>query len=119
MAESSDMKRSAEFLPAEPLHRRVPTQGEDGRPLNDLLMIIPGLKAKPVPEQQSILQKIEQALLSYHEIIVFAELNIKLGTLWLSIPPQRGLGAELAAWIHHHVPETRLVAQHSASEAIR
>ncbi len=119
MAKSFDMRRGVALLPAEPLHRRVPTQGQDGRPLNDLLMIIPGLKKKPAAEQESILQKIEQALLTYEKFIVFAELNIKLGTLWLSIPSQRGLGAELAAWIYHHVPETRLVAQHTATEVIR
>lgn len=119
MVDTSEVKCSNEILPAEPLYRRVPTQGKDGRSLNDLLMIIPGLKTKSVSEQQSILKKIEQALLHYGELIVFAEVNVKLGTLWLSIQPQLGLGAELAAWIHHHVPETRLVAQHVASQPIR
>jgi len=117
MADTSDIKCSAPLLPAEPLYRRVPTQGRDGQRLNDLLMIIPGLKAKPMRRQQEILQKIEQLLATYSEVIVFAELNIKLGTLWLSIPPQWGLGSELAAWIHHQIPESRLVAQHSTSES--
>ena len=117
MVDTSDMKCSAPLHPAEPLYSRVPSRGQDGQRLNDLLMIIPGLKAKPMLRQQEILHIIEQLLALYSEVIVFAELNIKLGTLWLSIPPQWGLGAELAAWIHHHIPESRLVAQHSASES--
>ena len=111
------MKRSSELLPADPLHQRIPKRGKDGARLNDLLMIFPGLKHQTIYQQKILMEIIESLLLPYKEDIMLAELNIKIGTLWISLEPKLGLGAEVAACIHHHFPESRLVAQHSVTEA--
>lgn len=110
------IKCSTELLPAEPLYKRLPVCGQGGTRLNDLLMIFPGLKYQSASEQKKRLEKIESLLLPYKEDIVLAELNLKIGTLWLSFQSKPGLSAEIAAWLHHHLPESRLVAQHSDTE---
>jgi hypothetical protein len=38
--------------------------------------------------------------------------NVQLGTLWVSHRPRPGLGLEIAALIHHCIPEAKLIGQH-------
>ncbi|MFO7602787.1 MAG: hypothetical protein R6X06_03120 [Gammaproteobacteria bacterium] len=115
MTDRFHIKAAGALHPAAPLYERIPKRGQGGARLNDLLMIFPGIKTRPVLQQQNLIRKIETLLRPYAQVIVLAELNLKLGTLWLSIEPGPGLGAEIAAWLHHHIPESRLVAQHSAT----
>jgi len=106
------LRRSGNFEPAEPLYKRVPTRDAQGRLLNDLMMIIPGLKSPPGHRQ--LLRDIERILLGYHEHVVFAEVNMRLGTLWVSLRQTAGIGVEIAAALHHSIPQARLVAQQTA-----
>jgi len=42
---------------------------------------------------------------------VFAEVNLKLNTLWVTVKPVPGICLELAAAIKVRIPEALLVAQ--------
>lgn len=101
-----------EMHPSEPLWKRAPTRDEDGRPLPDFMMLIPGLKHKCNNTIAEIVSKLEAVLMHYREYIVFADLNMKINALWVTLKPGVALTAEIAAMIHHHVPEAKLVAQH-------
>jgi len=44
---------------------------------------------------------------------VFADLNLKLNLLWISLRPRQGAIAEISAAIRIWVPEAMLVAHHA------
>jgi hypothetical protein len=107
----SPLRRSAELSPAEPLWKRAPTRDEDGRLLTDFLMIVPGLRRRTEVEIRSRLAAIEQVLMAYREHVVFADVNLRLNTLWVTVRPVPGICLELPAAIKVAVPEALLVGQ--------
>jgi len=104
--------QSHQILNSEPLWKRAPTRDVNGRPYNDFMMIIPGLKKAGPQKLQQIVAKIESVLKGYEKDIVLADLNLKLNILWVTVQPHAGLTSEIAAFIHHVIPEAKLVAQH-------
>ncbi len=96
---------------AEPLWKRVPTRGEDGRPLSDFMMLIPKLRQKPTPEFARTVEALQFVLERYRHVVVFAELNLPINLLWISLRPIPGMCLELATAIKLAVPEALLVAQ--------
>ncbi len=99
------------YLAAEPLWRRVPTRDETGAALCDFMMVIPGLREKPPVQMQAVVRNIERILRHYDTIVVFADLNLRINVLWVSLRPVPGMTLELASMIHAQVPEAKLVAQ--------
>jgi len=104
------LKTSCELSPAEPLWKRVPTHNDHGQMLSDFMMIIPSLKQQPTHIIKEVINKIEKVLRLYEKQVVFADLNLKLNVLWVSVQPIAGMCLEVAAAIHHFVPEAKLVA---------
>lgn len=102
---------SHELSPAEPLWQRVPTHNAQGKMLSDFMMVIPGFKHMPEEMAKKIVQDIRLVLSVYEKFVVFAELNAKLNVLWVSVEPVAGICLELAAAIHHKVPQAKVVAQ--------
>ncbi|GAB4354715.1 MAG: hypothetical protein Kow006_20640 [Gammaproteobacteria bacterium] len=100
--------------PAEPLWKRVPTRGDDGRPLSDFMMVIPGLRRWPRERRQAALDAIYQVLNHYRKVVVFADMNVRLNLLWVSVRPVPGICMELPIALRSQVPEAKLVA-HRAS----
>ncbi len=96
--------------PAEPLWKRVPTHGADGRPLSDFMMILPRLRDRPRAQIMETLRAIDLTLHHYGEAVVFADFNLKLNLLWVSVKPIPGICLELPAAIQARVPEALLVA---------
>lgn len=96
---------------AEPLWNHVPTRDKDGQRLSDFMMLIPKLRNKPKPQLQSVLERIQDVLEVYQHAVVFADLNLRLNVLWVSVRPIPGICLELPAAILARVPEARLVAQ--------
>lgn len=96
--------------PAEPLWKRVPQRDENGRHYSDFMMVIPGLRAKPPRVIETIVNHIQHVLSRYPEVVVFADLNLKLNVLWVSVKPVPGICLDLAAAIHMLVPEAKLIA---------
>lgn len=102
---------SIEFRDAEePLRMRAPAHDENGRPLSDFMLLIPGLRDKPRHLVDRTLRDVHIALTQYSHAVVFAEFNLRLNLLWVSIRPIHGIRYEIAGAIQQHVPEAKLVS---------
>ncbi len=105
------LPRTLEAGPAEPLYKRLPREDEHGKPLTDFMMIIPKLRTQPQHLVMETIHKIEQVLERYSNIVVFADLNLKLNVLWVIVRPGPGNCWNLPMAINNEVPEALLVAQ--------
>ena len=103
-------RKSLDLLPAEPLWKRAPGRDEEGRALSDFMMIIPGLCRQSTDYVQNTLNEIEKVLKLYGSAVVFAEMNLKINTLWVTVRPIPGICLELPAVLKYRVPEALLVA---------
>ncbi|MGB5277802.1 MAG: hypothetical protein WBO73_00240 [Gammaproteobacteria bacterium] len=105
---------SIDMSPAEPLWKIAPTRDENGNRVGDFLMIIPRLRHKPEHHIKRTLNDIDRALKQFKSDIVFANMDMKLNTLWVSFKPEPGLFMEIAAAIKLQVPEAVLVGDMSS-----
>ena len=92
----------------EPLYKRLPTHDEDGKFLSDFMMLLPGLRNLSGPDY-TIRLTLLHTLLGAHRDVVFADLNIRLNLLWVSVRARHGVISELAAEIRLRIPEARLI----------
>lgn len=106
------LKKTLNFHQSAPLWKRVPTHDCNGQLYHDFMMLIPGLRDFESERIHATVSKMEQALKHYEKEIVLADLNLKLNILWVTIQPRPGLSSEIAALLHHLIPEAKLVAQH-------
>ena len=109
----SDMKISIDLTPAEPLWKVAPTRDDEGKPVSDLLMIIPKLKHQPDQYIKDTLANIEFALKRFSDDILFANVDMKLNTLWVSFRAVPGVYVEIVSSLQANVPEALLVADMS------
>ena len=100
--------------PAEPLWKIAPTRDENGKRVSDLLMIIPRLRHKPDHHIRRTLTDIDLALKQFTTDIVFAHMDMKLNTLWVSFKPEPGLLLKIATAVKLQVPEAVLVGDMSS-----
>lgn len=112
---SNSIPQNAKIQSSEPLWKRAPTRDLAGKPYTDFMMLIPGLRKFEPSHLREIINKIEVVLRRYEEDIVLADLNLKINVLWVTLKPHIGLSTEIAALIHHVVPEAKLVSQHTAT----
>ena len=94
--------------PGTPLWQIVPTRGADGRPLADLMMLIPRLSSRPQHIIDTTLRNLQKAL-EHCPDVVFVNYNLKLNVLWVSVNCRHGLILELVTSIQNLVPEAKLV----------
>lgn len=99
-------------MPGLPLWQLVPTRDSAGRRLTDFMMLIPRLRSRPLADIERASREI-QSVLALHQDVVFADLNLKLNLLWVSLRPRPGAISELAAAIRLRVPEAVLVAHYA------
>ena len=104
-----------EIQHSEPLWKRAPTRDKTGKPYADFMMLIPGMKNFESSRLNDIVNKMGAVLQHYESDIIMADLNLKINVLWVTLEPHIGLSTEIAALIHHAVPEAKLVSQHSAN----
>ena len=107
--DKSDLKLSVCINPAEPLWKLAPTRDEDGGPVSDVLMIIPKLKTKPELYIKDTLANIEFALKQFSNEILFANLDMKLNTLWVSFKAVPGVYVKIVDALKINIPEAVLV----------
>jgi hypothetical protein len=110
----NDIKLSIDLSPAEPLWKIAPTRDENGNRVSDFLMIIPRLRHKPEHHIKRTLDDIDRVLKQFQSDIVFANMDMKLNTLWVSFKPEPGLFLQIASTIKLHVPEAVLVGDMSS-----
>jgi len=96
--------------PAEPLHRRAPRRDAAGRAYGDFMMLVPGLRGEPRHVIEATLREMELALARLAGLVVFADFNLRLNLLWVTVAPGRDVGLRVAAAIHARVPRAKLVA---------
>lgn len=93
----------------QPLAKRAPAVDENGKALSDFMMLIPGLRDKPGHLVQTTLRDIHAVLACFQDTVVFAELNLKLNLLWISMRPVTGMRNEIACAVQNRVPEAKLI----------
>ena len=99
----NDITLSIDMSPAEPLWKIAPTRDENGDRVSDFLMIIPKLKQKPEMHIKRTLNDIDRALKQFKTDIVFANMDMKLNTLWVSFKSEPGLFMKIASAIRVRV----------------
>lgn len=97
------------LAPAPPLWHLVPTRGGDGRCLADFMMLIPGLRARSPLYRDRVAQAVREVCESFGERVVFADINIAINVLWVSVVAEPGLAGRVAASIRERVPEALLI----------
>ena len=98
--------------PGLPLWQLAPTRDSAGVRLTDFMMLIPRLRTRAPLEIERASRDI-QAVLALHRDVVFADLNLKLNLLWVSLRPRPGAISELVAAIRLRVPEAVLVGHYA------
>lgn len=104
-----ELKLSVDVSPAQPLWKLAPTRDENGGPVSDVLIIIPKLKSRPEQYIKDTLANIEFALKQYSDEILFANLDMKLNTLWVSFKAIPGVYVDIVSTLKTNVPEAVLV----------
>ena len=97
--------------PAEPLWKRAPASDSNGQLLSDFMMLIPKLSKQPNSIKKQKIAALERVFQHYGKAVVFADLNLKLNVLWVTVRPIPGICLELPAAIKHYVPEALMVGQ--------
>ena len=103
---------SGAVSPAVPLWQLAPTHDAGGQLLTDFMMLIPRLRRRPLIEIERASRDI-QAVLALHQDVVFADLNLRLNLLWVTLRPRPGAISELVAAIRLRVPEAVLVGHYA------
>jgi len=98
-----------DMLPALPLRLRAPTRDADGRPVSDFMILIPGLRRWSESRRRACVERLQAVLAACPEV-VFADLNLRLSLLWVSVRAEPGSCGRVAATICEQVPEARLVS---------
>ena len=68
--------------------------------------------AMPWPQHhvQAAIEHIQTVFADYAHAVVFAELNLKLNLLWISVKPIPGIRFQIAEALRAVIPEARLVS---------
>ena len=93
----------------DPLYQRVPKQDEQGRLLSDFMMLVPGMRDWPRPKLLDAMAGMQAVLGTFQEV-VFADLNLPLNLLWVSVKPEPGIIAQVAAQLTCRIPEAKLIS---------
>jgi hypothetical protein len=95
-----------------PLYRRVPLRDNDGRLLTDFMVLVAGLRRWPGARQQQVVSTMRGVLASFNDV-VFADLNLPLGLLWVSAKSRPGVIVDVYTSLRQHIPEARLVGPYT------
>lgn len=96
----------------EPLWKTAPRHDELGRPLCDFMMFAPDLKRRSPAEVRNALHLIKEVLDNFPNVIVFADFNLSLNLLWVSLRSQQGAMSVIVAALRAKVPALKLVGHH-------
>jgi hypothetical protein len=96
----------------EPLWKVVPKRDDEGRAYADFMMMAPGLKGRSSRELAIVARVIQGVLARFGEEVAFADFNVNLRVLWVSLQCRPGLMFRVVGALRVHVPELKLVAHH-------
>jgi hypothetical protein len=103
------------WQPASRLWQHAPSKQADGAPLADLMMLIPGLKHHPHLQLVHVQKALDSVVKTFGDKVVFADVNLKLNVVWVTVLPEPGLCREVALAIREHIPEAVMVGNHIKS----
>jgi hypothetical protein len=95
--------------PAVPLWRRAPTKDQQGRSVSDFMMLIPRLSKQPELYRRQVLGELQSIFRQFGQQVHFADLNLQLNLLWISVESSPGLIGQLATEIRRRVPQALLI----------
>ncbi|MBT7410111.1 MAG: hypothetical protein HN826_10455 [Methylococcales bacterium] len=101
------------IIPSAPLGKRVPTVDEDGKYLIDFMMIVRGLKTMPRQVREEKIKLLYGVLGWYNKAVVYADLNLKLNLLWVSLRSDEGSTMQISSALNIMIPEAVLVGNYS------
>ncbi len=105
-----NLKLTTPLSPAEPLYKRAPSHDEHGRALSDFMVIIPGLMKEPQYKIEAAIAHMERVFSEFSHAVVFADLNLKINLLWVSIRPLPGVRFEITERLRENIPQALLVS---------
>ena len=73
------------------------------------MLLLPGLRRGLEPAVSRVTAELGAILGALGEQVLFAELNLKLGLLWVTVPAEPGLCHQVAQTVRAHLPEVRVV----------
>ncbi|HHZ88120.1 MAG TPA: hypothetical protein EYN73_08640 [Chromatiaceae bacterium] len=104
-----DLVGEPQLSPAEPLWKRVPTRDDDGRPVSDFMMLIPKFRSWPQERAERAVLEIQTVFEQFSQVVVFADLNLKLNLLWVSVKSIPGIQLQVVHAVRQRVPEAVLI----------
>ena len=96
----------------EPLWKVVPKRDGEGRAYSDFMMIAPALKRRTSQEIAGVARVIQGVLAGFGDGVAFADFNMNLKVLWVSLQCRPGLMIKVVGALRVQVPELKLVAHH-------
>jgi hypothetical protein len=110
------LEASASLSPGGDLWRYAPSRDLEGRALSDLMLLLPGLQHN---RDLSIIirQQLQEVLEGFGDRIQFADLNLRLGVLWVTVVSQPGLCGDVADAIRERIEGARVVCNYMQSKA--
>lgn len=112
-ARNSGVSRQPKLTPGGDLWRYAPVRDAAGRPVGDLMMLLPGLRGGGGRTAMLICEQLQLVLQEFGDRVLFAELNVRLGVLWVSVRGEAGLSAEVAAAIRARITAARVVGHYA------
>ncbi len=100
----------AQWEAGQPLWQRVPKRDASGRPYVDFMMLAPGLNRRSAVEQHQVMVLVRGVLERFGDDIVFADFNLDINVLWVSLRCQPGLMTQVVCLLRAKVPMLRLVS---------
>lgn len=100
----------AEWEAGQPLWKVVPKRDTSGRPYVDFMMLAPGLNRRPAAERHQVMVLVRGVLERFGDDIVFADFNLDINVLWVSLRCQPGLMTRVVCLLRAKVPMLRLVS---------
>jgi hypothetical protein len=95
---------------SEPLWKRAPKRDSDGHAYADFMLLAPGLNKRPAHETECLLHLIRGVLNRFERWVVFADFNLKLNLLWISLKYCPGIMSEIVTALRYAAPELKLIA---------
>ncbi len=92
-----------------PLWKVVPKRDETGKPYVDFMMLAPGLNRRPAADREGVLLLVRGVLERFGDDVVFADFNLDINVLWVSLRCQPGLMSRVVCLLRAKVPMLRLV----------
>ncbi len=100
---------SFQYHPNNTLGERVPIRDEQGQYLCDFMMLVRGLRSMPKAQMEQKITLIYGVLGWFDKTVVFADLNMKLNLLWVSLKPKPDICLRVSGAITLMVPEAVLI----------